>query len=102
MDDFSVRQRLQGELLSGERILWVGQPDPSILLSRADIFLVPFSVMWGGFALVFAGIIVAGLVAKGGSGGLVCPLVWPLPFLVVGQSMLWGRFVHKRWRTSRT
>jgi len=102
MDDFSVRQRLQGELLSGERILWVGQPDPSILLSRADIFLVPFSVMWGGFALLFAGIIVAGLVAKGGSGGLVFPLLWAIPFLVVGQYMIWGRFVYKHWRKRRT
>src|SRR2546425_12222971 len=101
MDDFSLRQRLQGELLAGERILWVGQPDPSILLSRADIFLIPFSVMWGGFTLVFAVIIIAGFTGNP-SGGSVFPLLWAVPFLAAGQYLIWGRLVYKRWQKRRT
>lgn len=101
MDDLGLRQRLQTELAAGERILWVGQPDPSILLTRADIFLIPFSVLWGGFTFVFAAVITAGFIGHP-SGDSVFPLLWAIPFLAVGQYMIWGRLVYKRWQKRRT
>ncbi len=68
--------RLQSELLAGERLLWTGQPDPRVIFERVDIFLVPFSLLWGGFALVWE----AG----------------------VGLYFIAGRFFCKAWRKRRT
>jgi len=34
------------ELLKDEKILWSGQPETSVLFTSADIFLVPFSLLW--------------------------------------------------------
>ena len=38
-------EEFKQDLLKGEKILWAGQPDPDILFSNADIFLVPFSLL---------------------------------------------------------
>ena len=39
------------DLLPNEKIIWTGQPDKSVIFSPIDIFLVPFSLAWGGFAV---------------------------------------------------
>jgi uncharacterized membrane protein len=52
MNDTS--NRFQGELNPGEQILWSGQPHQGVILRAADLFFIPFSLLWGGFALFFA------------------------------------------------
>src|SRR4029077_18044987 len=42
---------IQPELLSGESILWAGQPNSSVVFHKEDLFLLPFSLLWGGFAI---------------------------------------------------
>ncbi len=44
-------EAFQPELLKDEKILWSGQPETKVLFTRADVFLAPFSVLWGGFAI---------------------------------------------------
>jgi hypothetical protein len=44
---------VERHLSPGERIEWVGRPDPAKHFTRGDVFLVPFSIMWGGFAIVW-------------------------------------------------
>ncbi len=42
----------QNDLLDGEEILWLGQPDVKKVFSKADIFLIPFSLLLVGFVWV--------------------------------------------------
>jgi hypothetical protein len=42
---------IEQQLSAGERLLWSGQPRGGIRLHAADIFAIPFSVLWCGFAI---------------------------------------------------
>ena len=100
MVEFGREDSFQPYLLSGERILWNGSPDPGRLLTRADIFLIPFSLLWGGFAIFWEAAVVLAGASHGGP-----PLffvLWGIPFVVVGQYFIWGRFLYKRWDRRRT
>ena len=46
---------IQPELTSGESILWAGQPNTRVIFHKEDLFLIPFSLMWGGFAIFWEG-----------------------------------------------
>jgi len=96
--------RLQSELLAGERLLWTGQPDPRVIFERVDIFLVPFSLLWGGFALVWeAGVLGLGVFGEGhGSAVPWFFVLWGIPFVLVGLYFIAGRFFYKAWRKRRT
>ena len=95
MDDAGQQFQLQPYLQAGEKFLWTGRPDPSRLIGRADAFLIPFSFMWGGFAIVWEGGVLL-------TGAPVFFWLWGIPFVVVGQYLIWGRFIYKRWDRRRT
>ena len=98
-------QALHVVLLPGEKVLWTGRPDPRRLVSRADLFLIPFSVMWGGFA-IFWELAVLGVIDFGDAGsGDAAPwffALWGIPFVVAGLYLIAGRFLVKRWVRRRT
>jgi hypothetical protein len=101
VDEPSPQADFVDHLLAGERVLWTGRPDPNRLFSANDIFLIPFSLMWGGFALFWE----ASVVGIGISSGHAAPsffLVWGIPFVLIGQYFIWGRFIYKRWDRKRT
>lgn len=99
-DDWSQRELFRDELLEGETVQWVGQPDPSVIFSKADIFLVPFSLMWGGFALFWESMVLI-LVFKGQEVPIIFPL-FGIPFVVAGLYFMFGRFFYKAWKKRRT
>ncbi|HUA40131.1 MAG TPA: hypothetical protein VMA32_01080, partial [Streptosporangiaceae bacterium] len=86
--------QLQQYLRPGERLLWSGRPDPTVWLTAADMFMIPFSILWGGFA-IFWEIGVS-------SGGPNFGTIWGIPFVALGLYMIFGRFFYKKYRKKRT
>lgn len=93
---------IQPELLAGESVLWAGQPQKKVVFHSRDRFAIPFSLMWGGFAIFWE------LAATGSSGNWesgtpnLFLMLWGIPFVVIGQYMIWGRFLYTAWRKGRT
>jgi len=89
---------IQPELLHGESILWSGKPDTKIVFHKEDLYLIPFSLLWGGFAMFWEAA-VAGSFAK---SAWLFGMVWGIPFVLVGQYLIWGRFFYAAWKKRRT
>jgi hypothetical protein len=101
VENAEAQARLQPHLQPSERILWTGKPDPNRLLGGKDVFLIPFSLLWGGFAIFWEGAVIWGS-SSGPSGAPIFFLLWGVPFVLVGQYLIWGRFLVKRWDKGRT
>jgi hypothetical protein len=65
-------------LVGGEKILWVGRPDPAKIFSKSDRFAIPFSLMWGGFALFWETTVILS------GGGFF--ILWGIPFVAIASS----------------
>jgi hypothetical protein len=107
LSDISLgRQVFQGRLAPDEDVLWYGQPKASALFDANDIFLIPFSILWGGFALFWEGSVIAALLrgeTKSGNGGdLLEFAVFSVIPILVGLYLVIGRFLGKRWLRHRT
>jgi hypothetical protein len=101
VENAEAQSQLQPYLQPGERILWTGQPDARRLFGSKDLYLVPFSLLWGGGTLFWeGGVIWSWLNAPGGAP--IFFLFWGIPFVVVGQYLIWGRFIVKRRDRRRT
>ena len=81
-------------LVSGEYVLWRGRPGRGKLLSQADIFLIPFSLLWCGFAFFWEW-----SVLKNGIGPFA---LFGIPFVCMGIYIVIGRFFHLAWLRKRT
>ena len=93
---------VQPELLSGESIVWAGQSKTSVVFHKEDLFLIPFSLLWGGFAIFWE----AGVSGYWGhnarSGPWLFGMIWGIPFVLIGQYFIWGRFFYAAWKKKRT
>jgi len=92
------------ELLKDEKILWVGQPNPNIIFTSMDWFLIPFSIIWGGFA-IFWELSTIGIIFFAKTQGADAPIVFPIfgiPFVIMGLYFIFGRFLYKKWKKKRT
>jgi hypothetical protein len=87
-------QRARAALAPGERLLWWGRPDPSVIFTKADTFLVPFSVVYLGFLTYVI------LAAPTRGQGIL--LVIEIVFVAIGLYYLVGRFVVKAVQKRRT
>lgn len=95
--------KLQPELMSGESVYWAGMPNLGVIFHSDDWAMVPFSLLWGGFAIFWeAGVL--GYWGNGSRGGTpsLFMAIWGIPFIVIGQYFIWGRFVYDAWLKRRT
>ena len=104
MEREAIYQELQRELTAGESVAWAGQPSKKVVFHSQDVFMIPFSLLWGGFAIFWeAGVL--GLVgfdnSKGPGHAPLFLALWGIPFVLVGQYFIWGRFLYAAWKKSK-
>jgi hypothetical protein len=99
---------LQPSLSPNETLLWCGQPRQGIFLRASDAFLIPFSLLWGGFAIVWEVMAITMLFSSASSASsapLGFRLIFPLfgiSFVLVGLYFMFGRFWFDRILRERT
>ena len=100
--DPEAAAKLQPELLAGESLLWAGRPNPNIIFSSSDWYLIPFSLFWVVFTAFWESAALGywGNGVQGGSSLFMS--LWGLPFVLIGQYLLWGRYVYDGWLKRRT
>ena len=101
--DAAAAAAVQPDLVSGETVLWAGRPSPRPVIHRDDLYLIPFSLLWGGFAIFWEGA-VAGLWGHTSKAGTpwVFGILWGVPFVVIGQYLIWGRVLYTARKKQRT
>ena len=82
-------------LETDEAILWTGKPEKLHLLSSQDAFMIPFSIIWAGFAFCWETMVI------------VHGAPWFFPifgsfFVLVGLYITVGRFLWKAYVLKRT
>ncbi len=82
-------------LLEDEYIVWKGKPQKGHLITSKDIVMIPFSIVWCLFTIVWEG-------AAFLSGASIFFAIWGLPFIAVGFYMLFGRFIYAASMRTKT
>jgi hypothetical protein len=84
------------DLLDGEKILWSGAPAAGVRLQARDVFMIPFSLLWCGFAIFWEYSVSSHRRVP------VFFILWGIPFVLVGLFMVVGRFFVDAWLRGRT
>lgn len=89
------KQSIPTQLQPGEVLLWEGAPKPGIHFQRSDLFAIPFSLLWCGFAIFWEASVIA-------AGGPLLFKIWGVPFVLMGLYITVGRFFFRAWRLAGT
>jgi hypothetical protein len=107
-DSHLLEQAFLSELQPDELLLWTGRPGQGLLFRSYDVFMIPFSLLWGGFAFFWEFSVLYHLhLAKtqGSSIPQYIDLLFPLfgiPFCIVGLYLIFGRFLQDIYRRRKT
>jgi hypothetical protein len=82
---------LAAYLDANERLLWSGQPRGGIVFRGMDFFFIPFSLVWGGFAIFWEAMVLTMIPKNAGPIAFIFP-IFGLPFVIAGLYIIFGRF----------
>ncbi len=91
--NYDAQMIIQNELASGERLLWAGIPKQGMTFRSSDLYRVPISILYLGFAIFWEISVLKLPGDNAGAAGLLFPL-FGLPIVLVGLHLLFGRFIY--------
>jgi len=90
-NDLKVYEKLQSDLSPGENVLWVGRPRDGVVFRASDFFVIPFSLVWTGFAVFWE-------MSAYALGAPLFFLLFGVPFLIIGLYLIVGRFFYEYYQ----
>lgn len=79
-----INSELNHYLETDERLVWTGKPKSGVIFRPLDVFLIPFSLLWCGFAIFWF------ITAAQAS---ILFALFGIPFVIVGLMLVFGRFI---------
>jgi hypothetical protein len=98
----NLQNLIQRELNSSERLLWTGAPRQGVRLRSSDAFMIPFSLLWGGFAIFWEFTAIRHTPVHAGGAPSSFLALWGIPFVLAGLYLMVGRFFADAFQRART
>ena len=94
--EFDDGSAVRAQLGPDETLLWSGRPALGVRLQAADFIMIPFSLMWGGFAFFWEFEVVHSGHAP------IFFMLWGIPFVLIGIYLIIGRFFWDAYQRGNT
>ena len=91
----NLSNEFQEHLGANEKLIWTGQPKKGIIFRTADLFLIPFSLLWCGFAIFWVTSVL-------NSGAPFFFAMFGIPFIIMGLIFVFGRFIIDAKQRAKT
>jgi len=90
----------QADLLPAETLLWTGQPSTQVIFHKQDTYVVPFTALLAFHSTLWLAVDLHLLGPPAYRGMAVNPysVFWQSIYFLIGQYLLWGRFLVLRWK----
>ena len=93
--DSQYKHLIKEYLTPDEYVIWDGRPGKEHLLTKQDVFLLPFGIIWNLFCIIWESIVLLAptdIIAK----------LWGIPFVCIGLYLTPGRFILKTYKRRKT